>query len=64
MMIMSETKHTKVGNLTSNEVKKLDELSQYLMLDTNLWLYSARTRLNDQTGHTINCTFYGRNINK
>ena len=34
------------------------------MLDTNSWIYFARTRLNDQTGHTIKCTFYGKDVAK
>lgn len=32
------------------------------MLDTNNWLYSSRTRFNDQTGHTIECTLYGKTV--
>lgn len=60
MMLMSDTQHKKVGNLDKKTVKKLDKLVKYLMLDTNKCLYSARTRLNDQTGHTVKCIFYGK----
>ena len=64
MQIMSEEEHKHVKNLNKETVKKLDILAQNLLLDTNYWLYSARTRLNDQTGHTVNCIYYGQNINK
>lgn len=49
-------------NLKKDVVKRLDLLADFLMLDTNYWLYSARTRLNDETGHTINAIFHGENI--
>jgi hypothetical protein len=29
-----------------------------------MWLYSARTRMNDETGHTINCIFYGQDVER
>lgn len=47
MMIMSEEEHKDIGNLTKDEVKSLDDVIDLLMLDTNTWIYYARTRFND-----------------
>lgn len=40
-------------------MKRFDLITNKLKLDTNRWVYIGRTRLNDQTGNQIKCTYHG-----
>lgn len=48
MTLMSD-EHESIKNLSKEQVISLDELARFLMLDTEVYNYQNRTRLNDQT---------------
>ena len=50
-MIMSDTDHASVKNLTGPKVNELDEWTNKLKLDTHRYIYIGRTRDGDETGH-------------
>ena len=61
-LILSEHDHMSVKNLTAQKVNCLDELANKLRLDIHRYLYIGRTRIGDQTGHQIQATFFGTNL--
>lgn len=58
-MLLNDNEHKKVLNLTDEQVQRLDEGTQKLMMDTYRWLYIGRTRIGNQTGGQIEATFHG-----
>lgn len=60
-MILDDNDHENIKNLTGETINRLDKLTFILKMDTYRFLYNGRTRLGDQTGHTIVATFYGEN---
>ena len=60
-MLMNDEQHKKVLSLTEQRVEELDQLAKKLLLDTNKFVYFGRSRLNDETGRSLECIFYGQN---
>jgi len=61
-MLLSDDEHEKVKNLPEDVVQRIDEMTYHLKMDTYRWIYIGRSRLNDETGNQIQCTFYGKNV--
>lgn len=59
-MILSDSEHKAIKNLTADKVQTLDEYCVKLKMDTYRWLFVGRTRLGDETGNQIECIFYGK----
>lgn len=60
-MIIDDEQQNDVGNLTGEQVNRLDKATFLLKMDTLRNLYNGRTRLGDESGHQLTCTFYGMN---
>jgi len=50
--LISDEDHLKVGNLTIEDAKRLDEASEVIGLDLQKLRYFTRSREGDQTGYT------------
>lgn len=61
-MLLSDDEHNQVQNLTHSDVDRLDLVAKKLKLDSYVWLYVGRSRLNDETASQIKCKFFGKNV--
>lgn len=59
-MLLSDSEHSTVKNLSVEKVNQLDELATKLKLDIGKWLYVGRSRKGDETGNQIEVIFYGK----
>lgn len=62
MTLIDETEHQNIKNLTGEQVNRLDEATFKLKMDTQRYLYSGRSRHGDESGHQLECIFYGKDV--
>lgn len=61
-MLLDDEDHKNVLNLTGDQVNSLDKAVKELKMDTYRYLYSGRSRLNDESGTQLEVVFYGKNV--
>jgi len=59
-MLLSDTEHSTVRNLTVDKVQSMDEIAVKLKIDIGKWLYVGRSRKGDESGNQIEVIFYAR----